>query len=396
MGNEKQNSQSIVAKIITSRFVLHFLFLVLGFSFGITLNLFLKSFSFNIVQTTLSPLSPAPSPPPMESTLIDWIPSLPSPVSRPSNSLFGDVRRKPPLMHEMEDEELFWRGSMVPRIEKYPHDRVPKVAFMFLTKGSLPLAALWEKFFKGNEGYYSIYVHSHPSFNFTMPPHSAFFRTKIPSKAVEWGKPSMIDAERRLLANALLDFSNERFILLSESCIPLFNFTTIYNYIINSSQSFIDSFDDPRKIGRGRYNSKMSPILNITEWRKGSQWFEVNRKVAVEIVSDTTYYPLFRDFCSPPCYPDEHYIPTLVNIVCPDYNSNRTLTWVDWSKSGPHPERFIKQDISVEFLDRVRSGQNCSYNGDLSSICYLFGRKFVANTLQPLLQIAPTLFQFNS
>ncbi|XP_065864311.1 glycosyltransferase BC10-like [Euphorbia lathyris] len=389
MGNEKQNSPSILAKIISCRFVLHFLFLVLGFSFGITLNLFLKSFSFNI-QTTLFSLSPAPTLPPSPPES-QRIPS-PSPVV---GSLVGNIRMKSPLMHDMEDEELFWRASMVPRIDKFPHERVPKVAFMFLTKGSLPLAALWDKFFKGNEGFFSIYVHSHPSFNFTMPPQSAFHDTTIPSKVVEWGKPSMIDAERRLIANALLDFTNERFILLSESCIPLFNFTTIYNYIINSDQSFVGSFDDPRKIGRGRYNPKMFPTINISDWRKGSQWFEVNRKVAIEIVADTTYYPVFRDYCSPPCYPDEHYIPTLVNVVCPKLNSNRTLTWVDWSKSGPHPERFIKGDISVEFLDRIRSGHNCSYNGDLTSVCYLFGRKFVANTLQPLLQIAPTLFHFN-
>ena len=36
---------------------------------------------------------------------------------------------------------------------------------------------------------------------------------------VGWGKVNMIEAERRLLANALLDTSNERFVLVSEACI---------------------------------------------------------------------------------------------------------------------------------------------------------------------------------
>ena len=40
-------------------------------------------------------------------------------------------------------------------------------------------------------------------------------------QAVLWGEVSIVDAERRLLANALLDFSNERFILLSELCTSL-------------------------------------------------------------------------------------------------------------------------------------------------------------------------------
>lgn len=33
---------------------------------------------------------------------------------------------------------------------------------------------------------------------------------------VKWGKISMVDAERRLLANALQDPENQRFVLLSE------------------------------------------------------------------------------------------------------------------------------------------------------------------------------------
>ena len=48
-----------------------------------------------------------------------------------------------------------------------------------------------------------------------------------PSQVAEWGMMSMCDTERRLLANALLDISNEWFILLSESCIPLQNFSIV-------------------------------------------------------------------------------------------------------------------------------------------------------------------------
>jgi len=37
---------------------------------------------------------------------------------------------------------------------------------------------------------------------------------------VSWGDPSMIDAERRLLASALLHPANTRFLLLSDSYVP--------------------------------------------------------------------------------------------------------------------------------------------------------------------------------
>lgn len=295
----------------------------------------------------------------------------------------------------MDDEELFWRASMVPRIREFrPFDYVPKVAFMFLTKGPIPLAPLWEKFFKGHEGRYTIYIHPHPSYNDSVPVSSVLYGRRIPSKAVEWGRPTMIDAERRLLANALLDFSNERFVLLSETCIPLFNFTTIYNFLIGANKSYVGSYDDPRKVGRGRYNPQMSPTISLTDWRKGSQWFEVNRKLAIDIISDNKYYTVFGEYCSPPCYMDEHYIPTLLNILCPEENSNRSITWVDWSKSGPHPGRFGRHGITIEFLNQIRFGTNCTYNGNATAMCFLFARKFMPDSLQPLLQIAPVLLDF--
>lgn len=307
-----------------------------------------------------------------------------------------DLRTQQDLWHSMSDEELLWRASLVPRITEYPFNRTPKIAFMFLTRGSLPLAPLWEMFFKGHQGFFSIYLHTSPEFTSEPPESSVFYKRRIPSKHVQWGRATMIDAEKRLLANALLGYSNERFILLSETCIPIFNFTTIYNYLINANQSFLSTFDDPRPIGRGRYNKRMWPMITLSDWRKGSQWFEANRKLAIEIVSDVKLYPIFRVLCMPPCYMDEHYLPTLVTKVCPELTSNRTITWTDWSTGGSHPRTFMRNDITEEFLNQARFGVNCSYNGGISSICHLFARKFHPSTLQPLLRIAPKLLGFTT
>lgn len=75
---------------------------------------------------------------------------------------------------------------------------------------------------------------------------------------------NMIEAERRLLANALLDWSNERFVLLSESCIPLFPFPVVYKHLIEAKHSFVGSFIDPGPHGRGRYNPRMAPEVIIS------------------------------------------------------------------------------------------------------------------------------------
>ncbi|KAI4331496.1 hypothetical protein MLD38_029682 [Melastoma candidum] len=200
---------------------------------------------------------------------------------------------------------------------------------MFLMKGPLPLGPLWEKFFEGYQGKYTIYVHSSPSYNAHYQEGSVFYDRRIPSKPVEWGQVSMIDAERRLLANTLLDPANER-------------------------------------------------------------------TLASEVVADANYNHLFHDHCvrheSPVCYIDEHYIPTFENILHLGTNANRTVTWVHWSRDSPHPEMFHKGDVNSDLIRKIKCGERCSYNGETTTLCYLFGRKFEADTLGPLMGLRSTLF----
>lgn len=104
-------------------------------------------------------------------------------VQEPKN-IYNWIRPPSSLSHDMNDTELFWRASFVPKIEQYPFKRIPKIAFMFLTRGPLPLARLWDKFFKGNEKLYSIYIHSLPSHEPDFPPSSAFYGRQIPSQVL--------------------------------------------------------------------------------------------------------------------------------------------------------------------------------------------------------------------
>ncbi|KAM7482012.1 hypothetical protein LguiB_006595 [Lonicera macranthoides] len=362
------------------------------------------------------------------------------------------------LAHSMSDEELFWRASMVPKKAEFPYSRVPKVAFMYLTRGPLPLLPLWERFFQGqNEKLFSIYVHAQPGYELNVINNSVFYRRQIPSQLgqamfsgeiialglyangrdemtpvygkrvlytllgligrnrtvedllgvlvlersldenykVKWGSVSLFDAERRLLANALLDFSNERFILLSESCIPVYNFPTVYKYLTESLHSFVQSYDDPSRYGRGRYSRHMKPAIHLADWRKGSQWFELNRTLAVDIVADTRYYTVFKKYCKPACYPDEHYIPTFVHMFHGPLNSNRTVTYVDWSLGGPHPATFEAVNVTEGFIESIRNnGTQCWYNFETTYICSLFARKFAPSALEPLLGLASGVMDF--
>jgi type IV secretory pathway protease TraF len=90
------------------------------------------------------------------------------------------------LMHDMTDRELFWRATLVPTAAaRYPFERVPKVAFMFLAgRGVLPLAPLWERFFRGagHEERFSVYVHAPPGVAINVSADSPFYGRQIPSQ----------------------------------------------------------------------------------------------------------------------------------------------------------------------------------------------------------------------
>ncbi|CAO1946758.1 unnamed protein product [Urochloa humidicola] len=303
------------------------------------------------------------------------------------------------LMHDMTDDELFWRATLVPAATGYPFRRVPKVAFMFLAgHGALPLAPLWERFFRGHEELFSIYVHASPGVAINVSEDSPFHGRQIPSQETKWGKVSLLDAEKRLLANALLDFSNERFVLVSESCIPVHNFTTVYGYIVGSEQSYVEVYYSNTKQCRGRYSWRMAPDITLRQWRKGAQWFELRRDVATSILADARYYPLFRRHCGldgRTCYPDEHYVQTYVAMRHGALNSNRTVTHVDWSTGGAHPVEYGAGDATPELVRSIRtSSEPCTRNGLPTNICYLFARKFKPETLAPLLNMSAAVMEY--
>lgn len=208
-----------------------------------------------------------------------------------------------------------------------------------------------------------------------------------------WGHVNMMDAERRLLANALLDFTNERFILLSESHIPLFNFSTVYSYLMGPT-IYIESYNNmPGPTGRTRYSKKMGPVIRPEHWHRGSQWFDMDRKLALEVISDEKYYPEFRKHCKL-CVAHEHYLPTMLNINRWRNVENRSLTWMSWSKNENQPAKFSGDDVTIEFLKKLRHGRSCNYNGMETRVCFLFARKFLPNCLGRLLELSPIILGF--
>ncbi|KAF7032530.1 LOW QUALITY PROTEIN: hypothetical protein CFC21_043692 [Triticum aestivum] len=302
--------------------------------------------------------------------------------------------------HNMSDEELLWAASFEPRAQRRPHRRAtPKVAFLFLTRGPLPLAPLWERFFNstGRE-LFSVYVHTTPGYRLDFPPSSPFHHRQVPSKPTRWGYVNVVDAERRLLANALLDLTNERFVLVSKSCIPLYPLPVVHAYLTRSRHSFVGAFDDPSPHGRGRYRAGLAPDVTLSQWRKGAQWFEMDRRLAVFVIADDRYYPRFRTKCRAPCYVDEHYLPTVLSIEAPERIANRSITLVDWSRGGAHPATFGAADVTEDFLGMLvgkkGNAERCMYNGQPVEVCFLFARKFAPAAMPQLLHLSSKILGY--
>ncbi|CAI5997205.1 unnamed protein product [Closterium sp. NIES-65] len=168
-------------------------------------------FNFTFIASSVSPLV----------TFLDKATDLEGP-EKAGASYLGNVLveygRKKQLSSQQPENHPLAQQQQQPQRRSW---RKPpgKIAFLFMTRGPLPLAPLWEKFFKGHEGRYSIYIHA-ADLSFRFPRNfSALFRDRIiKSGEVSWGEMSMVDAERRLLAAALKERTNHYFVLLSEAC----------------------------------------------------------------------------------------------------------------------------------------------------------------------------------
>ncbi|XP_074273650.1 glycosyltransferase BC10-like [Silene latifolia] len=327
-------------------------------------------------------------------------------VYPPQNSSAFTDWLPPSGRREITDEELASQVLTKEMLKSpLPPTKNPKIAFMFLTTGSLPFEKLWDKFFSGHEGKFSIYVHASQR----RPVHesSYFVNSDIRSDKVVWGQISMIDAERRLLGYALKDTNNHHFVLLSDSCVPLHKFEYVYNFLMYSNLSYIDSFLDPGPHGNERFSPHMLPEIQKKDFRKGAQWFTLKRQHALIVISDNLYYSKFKNYCKPGfegrnCYSDEHYIPTLFNMIDPGGMANWSVTHVDWSEHKWHPKSYRSQDVSYELLQNLTSIDEfvhetseswtamdvkpCLWNG-VKRPCYLFARKFYPETLSVMTEL---------
>ncbi|KAJ8439286.1 hypothetical protein Cgig2_016834 [Carnegiea gigantea] len=270
----------------------------------------------------------------------------------------------------------------------------PKIAFLFLIDSDIHFSPLWELFFHNHHNLFNVYIHGDPSRK--IPLTGIFSGREIVSRPTERGSPTLISAERRLLATALIDDPlNMYFALISPSCIPLHSFPYIYRILfpapiprLHKMISFIEIIAN-ETIFPERYNARgkdvMVPEVPYHKFRGGSQFFVLARNHALMVIQDHRLWRKFRLPCInwDSCYPEEHYFSTLLSMEDPAGCSHFTLTRVNWTGSFEgHPHTYKQHDISPELIYHLRQSN--------STHEYLFARKFSPDCLSRLMNISET------
>lgn len=269
----------------------------------------------------------------------------------------------------------------------------PKIAFLFLTNSGLPLAPLWELFFRGHSHLYNIYIHADPGYPFVSP-GGIFANRTILAAHTERSSPTIIAAEKKLLAAALADDPlNLYFALVSPSCIPLHSFRFFYRTLFTDTvrfpyRSYIEILAGEitlpeRYVARG---TTMLPEVRFDQFRVGSQFFVLTRRHAMMAAKEERIWGKFNLPCldKNTCYPEEHYFPTMFSMKDPHGCTNYTLTRVDWTGSlHGHPRTYRPAEVSPELIYKLRRS-NSSYS-------YMFARKFTVGCLEALIKIADSV-----
>lgn len=221
---------------------------------------------------------------------------------------------------------------------------------------------------------FNLYVHVPPGSEDELD--DLFRPFVIPRRVkVAWGTSSMMYAMRELIWFAFQDPRNTRFVLLSESDVPIYGPLPFYHELMADTKSRVDT---TTLLNRDTYRWHFrfmcaDPPLLERDWRKSSQWFTMIREHAELVLRDVSMYRAFERFCHEfwddvaywwrVCYSDEHYIPTLLWV---SGEGNRTYpvrgpSHVDWSTGGEHPIEYSAEDVSMElFRSKLRITQNCT------------------------------------
>ena len=182
---------------------------------------------------------------------------------------------------------------------------------MFLTRNNLKHPQLWYDFLSDGNGKCNIYVHTKERDKLNQ---QFLIDHQITEHIhTEWGSSNLLTATNALIKEALKDPTNKRFILVSESCIPLHFYNVIYELLFNqpgmAGKSFLYTKITPTRKDIKHIKHKDAAYLQVCRngdpskelgitWdnmMRNSQWMILNREHA-EIADKHNHEHLWKYF----------------------------------------------------------------------------------------------------
>ena len=121
----------------------------------------------------------------------------------------------------------FYKNFYKNKYEKFTNNK--KIAFLFLIYDSINQEDIWYHYLKNiDKNKYNIYIHC--KYNNIKLKYFEEYKLKN-CITTKWGDKSLVVAQNILLEEALKDPSNQHFIFLSNSCIPIKSFNYVYNIL---------------------------------------------------------------------------------------------------------------------------------------------------------------------
>lgn len=177
--------------------------------------------------------------------------------------------------------------------EYFEIKKTKKIAFCFLIYEEIYHEDIWYNYLKDvDKNKYNIYIHYKED-----KPLKHFDKYKLKTTIPTcWGCLSLVQAQNLILNEALTDDDNQHFIWLSDSCIPLKKFDTVYNFL-DSEKSYFNIAPDEQVFPRANNALKYIKKENI---KKASMASIINRKHAQLFVNNTKNINLwFKDINVP-------------------------------------------------------------------------------------------------
>ena len=265
-------------------------------------------------------------------------------------------------VNRFDNFDSIYRNNILYKIDSFDDITIPKIAFLFLTYNNLKRPDIWNKFFdidsnsnsNSNTISTSKYANKFTIYNHAKEPEKVsdlLLKDKHIPEHIDtcWGCFGTVEANILMMKEALKNKNNTKFILVSDSCIPIVSFDKLYNEIMKDDKSRFNFWKENNT--KYRYNDIINPEFTVNNFVKhNAQGLIFNKNHTELLVNSLLKYK--TNWKNVGCV-DEHYFGNILKLLDKDFNLNNNNNYSMFNS-------WFKDELNINSI--------CKYN-NLETIC---------------------------